>query len=459
MERSEPGQSLKQRGRSLRIAGLAARVGASYGKSLVARTLGLTSDDQLGLTHEKNAARILETAIAMRGPFMKLVQLLSFQGEMLPDQYLDALSTVQDKAPPLPWDQIEPVLAAEFGRPPAEVFGSIEPEPLAAASLGQVYAGTLPDGTRVAIKVQYPGVREVVAQDLRAIHRMLATQKLVGGGLLRIPGLNYDDVFADLSDRLHEEIDYRREASNIEIFRRIYAGWDSVAVPQVYREFSTGSVLTMDRMDGAPLSSLMRSETPYAQREQLVLRMANMFEHEFSGVGVVQADPHPGNRLVGLDGTIKLLDFGCIKVIPRRLRDGYVKITRAVIDGDDARVLEGAREVGFYSDGPPEPVLAWLKFSNYPRTIDGPYDPSRIDYGAEFYQRMMDLTRHGYVNFPPHTLFMMRIFLGAAAILRAMKVTTINERRRSLDFFANRLAEGNRVRDELERDGLIPIEL
>jgi predicted unusual protein kinase regulating ubiquinone biosynthesis (AarF/ABC1/UbiB family) len=460
MKETRASRPIKRRGRTLVLAGLAARVGASYGKSLVSRSLGLTPQDQASMLHEKNAARILEAAVALRGPFMKIVQLASIQGEILPGEYLDALSTVQDKAPPLPWREIRLVLEAEFGRPPERVFGAIEPEAIAAASLGQVYRGMLPDGTPVAIKVQYPGVKDAVERDLRVMRGMFKTQKLVGAGLLGNAAFNHDALFADLSDRLHEELDYRREAANIEVFRRVYEDWDWVVVPRVYREFSTDRVLTMDLLDGAPLSTLMRPETPYAERERLVFRMAEMFDHECAGVGVVHADPHPGNRLIGKDGRIGLVDFGCIKVLPRRYRDGFVAATRAAMDRDDVRLLEAARAVGFYREGlDPAPALAWFKFANTPRLADEPYNPGKVDYAGEMFSRMADLARHGYVHYTPHTLFMLRVFFGAAAIMRAFRVTTINDRRRALDFFANRLAQGRRIRDELERDGLIPADL
>jgi ubiquinone biosynthesis protein len=127
------------------------------------------------------------------------------QGDMLPDEYLDALSTLHDKAPPLPWQEIRPVFEVEFGQEPEKIFRSIDPEPIAAASLGQVYQGRLADGTPVAIKVQYPGVREAVERDLRVFSRMLQAQKRVGAGLVGIQGLDYNERTIDFfANRLAE---------------------------------------------------------------------------------------------------------------------------------------------------------------------------------------------------------------------------------------------------------------
>jgi ubiquinone biosynthesis protein len=436
--------------------GLAARVGASYGRSLVARSLGLGGDDARALAHQRNAARILETAVALRGPFMKLVQLLAVQGEMLPDEYLEALSTLHDKAPPLPWADVRPVLEAELGRPPERVFGSIDPRPIAAASLGQVYAGRLPDGTPVAVKVQYPGVREAVETDLRALRRLMRTQKRLGADLLGLAGFDHEDTFADLAGRLREELDYRHEAANAETFRRIYRQWEWVTVPRVHREFSTGRVLTMDLLGGVPLRDMLRSDRPVAERERLALRFAEMLDHEYYGVGVFHADPHPGNKLVGPGGQIQLLDFGCVKVLPRRARDAFRASARALLAGDDAANLAALRDLGMYRDGlDPEPLLAWSRLANRPLLVDGPYDATGFDYRTELFARFADLTRHGYVHFAPHTLFLLRCFIGLVAMFRMLGVTTIDYRRRTIDFLATHLAEGDRLRAELEEEGLV----
>ncbi|MBI3304046.1 MAG: AarF/ABC1/UbiB kinase family protein [Deltaproteobacteria bacterium] len=460
MERRNSKRKIAQRGRVRRMAGLAVRVGASYGRLALARALGLSGEEAASLSHAENAARILETAIALRGPFMKLIQLLGMQGDMLPDEYLDALSTLHDKAPPLPWQEIRPVFAVEFGQEPEKIFRSIDPEAIAAASLGQVYKGTLADGTPVAIKVQYPGVREAVARDLRVFSRILKAQKRIGADLFGIQGLDYNDMFADLETRLHEELDYRREATNIEIFRQIYRDWNWVAVPHVYREFSTDRVLTMDLLSGGPLGEILRSNLAYEDRERLRFRLAEMLDHEFYGVGIIHADPHPGNKLIRSNGQIQLLDFGCIKVLPRQVRDVLRDCVRTLLAGGDQGMLVALRDLGFYRDGlDPTPALSFWRFANRPLLVDGPYDGSDLDYRAELFQQLGDLSRHGYVHFAPHTLFMLRVFLGVVAVFRMLGATTsMNYRQRTIDFFANRLAEGDRIRNELERQGLIRAE-
>lgn len=451
MKAGGKGSRLKERGRTLRITSLAAKVGASYGRSLLGRALGLTSDESASIVHQKNAARVLETAIALRGPFMKLVQLIAAQGDALPEEYFDALSTVHDQAPPLPWEKVCPVLAAELRGSPEKVFRSIDPQAIAAASLGQVYSAILPDGTPVAVKVQYPGVREAVQNDLRVFRRLFRAQKVVGADLLRLRGLDYGHVFDDIAARLKEELDYTREAANIDLFRRIYAGWEWVSIPRVYREFSTSRVLTMDLMGGKPLGAVLKSELLYEERERLAVRLSEMLNHEFYGVGIIHGDAHPGNKLIGNDGKIAQLDFGCIKVLSCRHRDAHVASLRAVIAGDDTATLAALRDMGFYREGlDPAPMLTYWKFCCAPLLGDRP-----ATFGAEWMGHLTKLASTGYLHFPADSAFGLRVMLGASGVFKMLHLDRIDVRQDAIDFFENRMAVGQRVRDELERDHLV----
>ena len=391
---------------------------------------------------------------------MKLVQLIAARGDDLPEHYFEALSTVHDQAPPLPWEDVRPVLEAELGRPPEKVFGSINPEAIAAASLGQVFSATLPDGTPVAVKVQYPGIREAVENDLRVFQRVFRAERAIGASLMRMPGLDYEHAFNDVAARLREELDYRREAANIEIFRRMYAGWDWVTIPKVYPPFSTSRVLTMDLIDGRSLGEVLKGSLPYPQRERLVVRIADMLNHEFFGVGIFHADAHPGNKLISDDGRIAQLDFGCIKVRPRQLVNAHVASIEAVLAGDDAAMLSALRDMGFYKDGlDPQPMLAYWK--SICRTIleDRSFgEQPDVDYGGDkFFEHLNKLARAGYLHFPPDTAFGLRVMLGNNAVFRMLRVNTINWRRRAIDFFENHLAAGRHIRDQLENEHLIPV--
>jgi predicted unusual protein kinase regulating ubiquinone biosynthesis (AarF/ABC1/UbiB family) len=436
-------------------------MGASYGTSALVQRVRTRSPEATAALHVKNATRVFETAAELRGPFMKLVQLFAIQSGLLPEQYVDTLSPLQDQAPPLPWDEFRPVLVHELGREPEKIFRWVQREPIAAASLGQVYAGMLHDGSQVAIKVQYPGIREAVDRDLDAFRRFLRAQRRFGP---RTPltELNLDEMLSDLSDRLREETDYRREAANVELFRRIYRGWDWVHIPRVRFKYSTDRVLTMDLMTGAPLGDVLRAEGVSPEREQLMLRLCRMFDYECYGVGVFHADPHPGNKLIAPDGSIHLLDFGCVKILPRRVRDSLRASARALVAKDVAANLEALRDLGLFRDGlDPGPALAWSRFTHRPLLAEETAAGTGAEHAAALYQQLGELTRHGYMQVAPHTFFLIRSFIGLDGILRLLPYANGNGNGhgqapdRIIPLFEELIAAGERVREDIELDGYL----
>jgi len=188
--------------------------------------------------------------------------------------------------------------------------------------------------------------------------------------------------------------------------------------------------------------------------------MSEMLNHEFFGVGIFHADAHPGNKLISDDGRIAQLDFGCIKVRPRRLMDAHVASVMAVLARDDAATLSALRDMGLYKDGlDPQPMLAYWKSMCRPILEDGPFgDDSDGGSGGEtFFKHLTNLTRAGYLHFPPDTAFGLRVMLGNNAVFRTLGVTRINWRRHAIDFFENHLATGRRIREQLENEHLIAV--
>lgn len=465
--------TLPQRGRGRRVATLAARVGVSYGTSALGKRVRSRSPEAMASLHAKNAARVFDTASSLRGPFMKLVQLFATQSGLLPEVYVDALSPLQDQAPPMPWEEFRPVLINELGREPEKIFRWVQREPIAAASLGQVYSGMLHDGSQVAIKVQYPGIREAVENDLTAFRSFLKLQRRFGPWT-PLRELNVDEMLNDLADRLREETDYRREAANIELFRRIYRGWDWVNIPRVRFKYSTDRVLTMDLMTGAPLGDVLRAEGPSPERERLVWRLCQMFDYECYGVGAFHADPHPGNKLIAADGSIQLLDFGCVKVLPRRVRDAMRSSARALISKNDAANLEAMRDLGLFRDGlDPGPVLAWSRFVNRPLLAEETATGTCGEHAKALYHQLGELTHHGYARMAPHTFFLLRAFIGLDGILRRLPDAHGNGNGQGhvngngngnghhhlqdsvIPLSEELVTLGDRVREELELDGYL----
>jgi len=441
-----------ERGRGLELGALSASVLASYVGSSI-RRLFLPADRRAAeraATHRRNAERILEVAGRLRGGIMKTMQLLSYQSDVLPAEYLDILSGLQDQAPPMSPEEARAQVAAELGAPPEDLFARFESAPAAAASLGQVHRAVLPDGRPVAVKIQYPGIAAQVAADLKLLRRSLAAQKLAGADLLRQRGLDQRHLADDIAARLGEELDYRREAIHLRAFGDIYRGAPRVRVPAVVEERSSARVLTMEWIDGYAIRDIMNEGADYALREQALDTLNWMSTHEVLGVGVTHADPHPGNYLVTPGGEIALLDLGCVKVIGDDRLQHYRNQVRALLTRDRTLLVESLIGIGQLEAGQdPEPAIAFTEFLYLPVLVDGPWDGRSFDFPAELSKRFAALVRARNFAFPIDTVFLMRKFIGLAAVFRAMRVHTIDYRRAYLDYLEREQPAADALRRRL----------
>jgi len=442
------------RGRAAKIGTLSATVAASYvGGAL--RRLFLPADERdahRAETHRRNAQRILDVAGRLKGGVMKAMQLLSYQADVLPDEYVDVLSGLQDQAPPMSAEEARAQIVAELGKPPEELFARFDAEPAAAASLGQVHRAVLHDGREVAVKVQYPGIAEEVAADLKMLRRSLVAQKVAGADLLRQRGLDQRHLHDDIAARLMEELDYRREALHLKAFGRLYRHRDDVRVPAVVDALSGAHVLTMGWIDGYPIRDVMNDGADYALRERTVETLNWMSMHEVLGVGMTHADPHPGNYLVTAGG-VGLLDLGCVKVIDDVKLEHFRNQARALLTGDRALLLRSLEGIGQIEPGDdPEPAIAFTEFLYLPILQDTPWDGRDFDFPRELSKRFSALVKSRLLNFPTDTAFLMRKFIGLAGVFRGMRVHTINYRRAYVDWFERDLPVADAMRKRLFRE-------
>src|SRR5258708_3419704 len=243
--------------RAIKIGGLASQVGSSYLWASLRRPFldAAGYEREILSTHLKNARRIVESSKQLRGAFMKLIQMLSTRTDLLPVEAIDILKATQSSVPPMDYKLIAQQLRRELGKPPEQLFASFETEAFAAASLGQVHRARLKNGTEVAVKIQYPGVATTVENDLGNLKLLLRTLQAVAGDLMR-QKIDTKSIYAELEERLREELDYVIEARNIIEFRRLLADEADVMIPQVVKELSTRRVLTMTYVDGYHLSDI-----------------------------------------------------------------------------------------------------------------------------------------------------------------------------------------------------------
>lgn len=297
------------------------------------------SDEQ----HERRAARLTRTIADLGPTFIKLAQVLAARADILPEPYLSAISTLQDRVPPDPFERIEKVLAAELGKPVDEVFDGFEREPLAAASLGQVHRAML-NGEKVAVKVLRPDVEQLVALDLDISFRVLF--------LLNVLFPNHHvraltNVFREFSVRVREEMDFRQESANIALFHSHFADDRRVRAPRTYDELTRQRVLVMEWIDGDKVDRLGdRFASGDLRFDQLMETLTEVYFRMMLIDGFLHADPHAGNILVQKDGTIVFLDWGMVVRLGRGHRETILRLAMATARGQVDSMINGMYELG-----------------------------------------------------------------------------------------------------------------
>jgi ubiquinone biosynthesis protein len=304
---------------------------------------------------QKNARRLLRAMLKLRGVFIKLGQVLSIMGGFLPRVYAKELEQLQDQVPPHPFSDLEAALRASFGRSSSDLFASIERAPLAAASLGQVHVARLRDGRKVAVKFLYPGIRGVIAVDLRVLRLAILVYKRF------VPVARIERVHESLVDLLRRETDYLHEAACMERMAENFASDAGLAFPEVVHELTTRDVLTMTFMEGVKISRLDELKRAGLSPPDVALRLVQAFYKMLFVDRFFHADPHPGNFLIEVrDGggfRLVVLDFGAICEARDELVDGLLDIMKGIFAQDDALVLRGFRQMGFVAPGGNDALL------------------------------------------------------------------------------------------------------
>jgi predicted unusual protein kinase regulating ubiquinone biosynthesis (AarF/ABC1/UbiB family) len=295
---------------------------------------------------------LVDQLAVMRGAAMKAGQVLStieFPGldEDQSEHLQRRLASLRDNVPAVGWKDMRGVLEAEWGSPPEQVLESIETEPAAAASIGQVYRGRSPRGTELAIKVQYPGVAEAVVSDMRNL-------RLLSPVLRRLmPGLEVKDVLAELAERITEECDYELEAANHRRLARFWRGHPFISVPAVDTSLSRRRVLVTEWVDGMSFEQVAGEPEPVRDRfAQIVYRFFYVTAAE---LGVALGDPHPGNYLLRPDGRVAFFDFGMVRELPREYLRREARVFAAIREGDAPELVAAMRDLGYL----PGPSAEW----------------------------------------------------------------------------------------------------
>ncbi len=290
------------------------------------------------------AAAELARDLEKLGPtFIKLGQLISTRADLIPASYLEALARLQDNVEPFSFNEVEAIVAVEIGARISKAFQEFDPTPLAAASLGQVHRAVLRSGQPVVVKVQRPGVREIVADDLDALAEIAAVLDAHTEAGRRF---EFTKIVEELRKSLLRELDYRQEAANLRLLGAKLADFELLLIPAPIDDYTTGRVLTMEEVSGkkiTKLSALGRLELDGAALAEELFRA---YLHQILVLGVFHADPHPGNVFITEDHRVALLDLGMVAHIGPSMQDHLLKLLLAIADGQSDRAAEIAAKMG-----------------------------------------------------------------------------------------------------------------
>ncbi len=351
---SDPG-AIERARRFSAVAILAARIYAGY-KSIQLWTRFVSDADKTELFRRQDlrAARALyHTAISLEGLLIKSAQFIATRADVLPDEWVATLSGLHDRVPARPFEMIRHRVESELGKPLNALFSEFDAKPIAAASLAQVHRARLHDGRLCAVKVQYPGIDGIVRADLANMAFVLKVFAYLE------PNFDFTIIAREALKYIPMELDFIHEAENCDTIRRNFAADPGVLLPEIYREYSTRRVLTMEFMEGIKITDVAELERAGIDKHAVAQKLTEVFCAQILRDGFFHGDPHPGNILVRPGPQLVLLDFGLAKDFPPQFRDGFVRLTFAILSNDKDAMVRAFTELGFRTrDGSPDTLVA-----------------------------------------------------------------------------------------------------
>jgi predicted unusual protein kinase regulating ubiquinone biosynthesis (AarF/ABC1/UbiB family) len=400
--------------RAARYARVGANMSGVAARLAGARFLGMDFD------RGQNALELAAALGGLKGPIMKVAQLISTIPDALPPEYAAELAKLQSQAPPMGWAFVKRRMTAELGADWRDKFGSFEHQPAAAASLGQVHRAKASSGEALACKLQYPDMQSAVEADLQQLQLIFAIHRRMD------PTIDTTEIAKEIGARIREELDYRRELKHALLYGAMLSGIDLIRVPRPWSALSTGRLLTLDWLEGRRL--LEHKEDALPVRNRLATAMFTAWWFPFSRFGVIHGDPHLGNYTAFAEagtepGGINLLDYGCIRIFPPKFVGGVVDLYNGLMRGDDALVVHAYETWGFrgLTRELIEALNIWARFIYGPlledrvRSLADGVKPS--DYGRrQAFQVHQALKKRGPVTVPREFVFMDRAAIGLGGV-------------------------------------------
>ena len=404
------------------------KVGGNYIKHYSKKLLDPDlSKDEL---HKDNAADIYNALSELKGSALKMAQMLSMDRGLLPVAYSDKFTMAQYSAPPLSGPLVVKTFRTYFGKSPAQLFDKFDSEAVNAASIGQVHVAWK-DGKKLAVKVQYPGVADAVTSDLR-IAKPLAVR------LLNLNERDIDRYMGEVESKLLEETDYDLELKRSIEISEACAHIPDLVFPKYYPELSSKRILTMDWLDGMHLKEFLKTNPSQAIRNRIGQALWDFYDYQIHTLRQVHADPHPGNFLMRSDGTMGVIDFGCVKVIPEFYYDNYFRLVNPDTLEDADLTEEIFENLEFLTDvdSPKERQFFSNLFVEMTRMLGEPFAVETFDFGDDAYFNKVYAFAEGLANVQElknskiargsqDGLYVNRTYYGLYAMLNELKANVV----------------------------------
>ncbi|MEO1049158.1 MAG: AarF/ABC1/UbiB kinase family protein [Bacteroidota bacterium] len=390
--------------------------------------------------HSDNAADIYDSLSELKGSALKVAQMLSMDKNMLPTAYQQQFTMAQYSAPPLSYPLVVKTFKETFGKAPTELYDSFTKQAVNAASIGQVHLATL-DDKKLAVKIQYPGVADSVSSDLKIVKPM-ATR------LFNISVQELDQFIGEVESKLLEETDYDLELQRSVEISSACSHLIGLNFPNYYPEYSGKRVITMDWMDGEHLDEFLKTNPSQEVRNQVGQALWDFYDFQIHTLKQVHADPHPGNFMFRQDGTLGVIDFGCVKVIPTDFYDMYFQLMRRdVLNSDPGELDQLFHDLQFITekDSAKEKSFFSNIFKDMIELLGRPFRTDSFDFGDDEYfkkiwemgemiSNMKEFRHSKTARGSKHGLYINRTYFGLYTILNDLKanVSTIGSNESSL---------------------------
>lgn len=412
--------------RAAKLIGTGAKIGGNYAKYYAKKAIG--SEGAKEQLDKDNAEDIYNSLSELKGSALKMAQIMSMDSTMLPKAMTEKFALAQYSAPPLSYPLVVKTFRSAFGKSPGEIFDTFSKNAVNAASIGQVHKAEIGDKT-LAVKVQYPGVADSVKSDLKMV-------KPIAMRMLNMKESEIKQFIDEVEEKLLEETDYKLELSQSQEIADACKSIKGLDFPNYYPEYSSDRIITMDWIEGMHLKEFLETDPSQEVRNLIGQRLWDFYDYQVVNLHAIHADPHPGNFLFRENGSVGILDFGCVKRIPDDFYNLYFQLINPKFHNDDEALRKLFYDLDFLleTDSPEVSDLFFEVFSTSMNLLirpfkDNSFDFANKDYFDEIYKKgeelskRKDIRKNGAARGSRHILYINRSYFGLFAILHELKAS------------------------------------